>query len=88
MTKLIGNLENLVSDAVAHYWLTRKAQKAKQKNRGVSDAGLRSAVTGGAQMDGFITLFRDLIVDAGLDNHYIHEKKALQLPGFFRPTKE
>jgi hypothetical protein len=88
MTKLIENLENLVSDAVAHYWLTRKAQKAKQKNRGVSDAGLRSAVTGGAQMDGFITLFRDLIVDAGLDNHYIHEKKALQLPGFFRPTKE
>jgi hypothetical protein len=88
MTKLIENLENLVSDAVAHYWLTRKTQKAEQKNRGVSDAGLRSAVTGGAQMDGFITLFRDLIVDAGLDNHYIHEKKALQLPGFFRPTKE
>jgi hypothetical protein len=67
-------LENLVSDAVAHYWLTRKTQKAKQQNRGVSDAGLRSAVTGGAQMDGFITLFRGLIIDAGLDNHYIHEK--------------
>jgi len=67
MTKLIENLENLVSDAVAHYWITRKAQKDKQKNRGVSDAGLRSAVTGGAQMDGFITLFRNLIVDAGID---------------------
>jgi len=88
MTKLIENLEDLVSDAVAHYWRTRKAQKDKQRNRGVSDAGLRSAVTGGAQMDGFINLFRDLIVDAGIDKHYIHEKKALQLPGFFRPTKE
>jgi len=88
MTKLIGNLEDLVSDAVAHYWLTRKAQKDKQRNRGVSDAGLRSAVTGGAQMDGFITLFRKLILDCGIDKHYIHEKKALQLPGFFRPTKE
>ena len=88
METQVKNLEYKVSEAVAHYWLTRKAQKDKQKNRGVSDAGLRSAVTGGAQMDGFITLFRDLIVDTGIDNHYIHEKKALELPGFFRPTKE
>jgi len=88
MTKLIENLEAQVSGAVAHYWRTRKAQKDKQRNRGVSDAGLRSAVTGGAQMDGFITLFKDLIVDTGIDDHFIHEKKALQLPGFFRPTKE
>ncbi|MFH1951207.1 MAG: PaeR7I family type II restriction endonuclease [Pseudomonadota bacterium] len=36
-----------------------------QKNRGVSDAGLRSAVTGGAQMDGFITLFRDFVTAHG-----------------------
>jgi len=88
MKTQMKNLEYKVSEAVAHYWLTRKAQKEKQKNRGVSDAGLRSAVTGGAQMDGFITLFRDLILDTGIDSHYIHEKKALQLPGFFRPTKE
>ncbi len=88
MQKILGDIDKHVAQAVAHYWLTRKAQKDKQKNRGVSDAGLRSAVTGGAQMDGFITLFRDLIVDTGIDNHYIHEKKALELPGFFRPTKE
>lgn len=88
MKTQVKNLEYKVSEAVAHYWLTRKAQKEKQKNRGVSDAGLRSAVTGGAQMDGFIALFKDLIVDAGMSRHFIHEKKALQLPGFFRPTKE
>jgi hypothetical protein len=70
------------------YRITRKTQKDKQKKRGVSDAGLRSAVTGGAQMDGFINLFRTLIVDTGIDNQYIFEKKALELPGFFRPTKE
>jgi Restriction endonuclease XhoI len=64
MKTQVKNLEYKVSEAVAHYWLTRKAQKEKQKNRGVSDAGLRSAVTGGAQMDGFIALFKDLIVDA------------------------
>lgn len=68
--------------AVSHYWLTRRAQKDKQKKRGVSDAGLRSAVTGGAQMDGFIRLFRELIVDSGIDSQYIYEKKALELPGF------
>ncbi|NQT09964.1 MAG: restriction endonuclease [Desulfobacteraceae bacterium] len=88
MQEILDDIDKHVARAVAHYWLTRKAQKEKQKNRGVSDAGLRSAVTGGAQMDGFITLFRNLIVDTGIDNHYIHEKKALELPGFFRPTKE
>lgn len=50
-------LESYISKAVAHYWITRQAQKVKQNKRGVSDAGLRSAVTGGAQMDGFIELF-------------------------------
>ena len=39
-------------------------------------------------MDGFVELFTDLIVDAGISKKYIFRKKALQLPGFFRPTKE
>ena len=73
---------------VSHYWITRQAQRDKQEKRGASDAGLRSAVTGGAQMDGFISLFKDLIVEGGIDEQYIYEKKALELPGFFRPTKE
>ena len=88
MPNIIENINQHVAKAVSHYWLTRRAQKDKQKKRGVSDAGLRSAVTGGAQMDGFIRLFRELIVDSGIDSQYIYEKKALELPGFFRPTKE
>ena len=88
MPSIIENINQHVAKAVSHYWLTRRAQKDKQKKRGVSDAGLRSAVTGGAQMDGFIRLFRKLIVDSGIDSQYIYEKKALELPGFFRPTKE
>jgi len=88
MTKLIDNLEKHISEAVAHYWQTRKSQREKQKKRGVSDAGLRSAVTGGAQMDGFIRLFTDTIIDAGMEERFIFRKKLLQLPGFFRPTKE
>lgn len=88
MQQTFDDITNYVVPAVAHYWLTRKVQKDKQQNRGVSDAGLRSAVTGGAQMDGFIGLFKDLIVEAGIDKNFIHEKKSLELPGFFRPTKE
>lgn len=86
--KVLDNIGKCVAQAVSHYWLTRKAQKDRQKNRGVSDAGLRSAVTGGAQMDGFIKLFKNLIVESGVDEQHIYEKKALELPGFFRPTKE
>ncbi len=54
MPEIIDNLDQQVATAVTHYWTTRKAQGEKQKSKGTSDAGLRSAVTGGAQMDGAI----------------------------------
>jgi hypothetical protein len=88
MSKTIDSLEHHIADAVAHYWLTRKAQRERQKQLGKPDAGLRSAVTGGAQMDGFIELFTNLIFDTGIDEQFIFRKKCLELPGFFRPTKE
>jgi len=88
MTKETKKLELQIAEAIAHYWLTRKAQKEKQEISGRSDAGLRSAVTGGAQMDGFINLFTNLILETGMDKSFIFRKKALELPGFFRPTKE
>jgi Restriction endonuclease XhoI len=75
--------------AVAHYWQMRSAQRKKQeKSGGKADQGLRSAVTGGAQMDGFINLFTELVTQAGIPERYIFRKKAVELPGFFRPTKE
>jgi hypothetical protein len=39
-------------------------------------------------MDGFIDLFTELIAQAGIHEQYIFRKKAVELPGFFRPTKE
>jgi hypothetical protein len=74
--------------AVAHYWQTRAAQRKKQEIEGKADQGLRSAVTGGAQMDGFINLFTDLITQAGIPLENVFLKKSVELPGFFRPTKE
>jgi hypothetical protein len=84
----INNLNAQVSRAVAHYWLTRKKQSRKQATSGHSDQGARSAVTGGAQMDRFIKLITDLIIEAGADKSDIFYNKYLELPGFFRPTKE
>ncbi|MDP8315586.1 MAG: PaeR7I family type II restriction endonuclease [Candidatus Celaenobacter antarcticus] len=88
MLNILNEIDKHVAKAVSYYWTTRKSQTDKQKRRGVTDAGSRSAVTGGAQMDGFIDLFKKLIKDTGIDSKYIFEKKALELPGFFRPTKE
>jgi len=74
--------------AVSHYWQTRAAQRKKQVAGGRADQGLRSAVTGGAQMDGFIDLFTELVTLAGIPENCIFRKRAVELPGFFRPTKE
>ena len=76
------------AEAIAHYWKTRSAQARKQGMGGRKDQGSRSAVTGGAHMDGFIDLFKGLIVDAGIPKECVFRNKAVELPGFFRPTKE
>ncbi len=86
--KIPENIEEMIGAAVSHYWDTRLSQQEKQKKSGKVDYGLRGAVTGGAQMDGFIELFARLIISTGLDAHFIQRKGALDLPGYFRPTKE
>jgi len=83
-----AEIDSYIQKAVSHYWQTRAVQKTKQEQGGKADQGLRSAVTGGAQMDGFIDLFSSLISKAGIPEKYIFRKKAVELPGFFRPTKE
>lgn len=82
------NLHARTSKAVALYWMTRTGQRDKQLQSGKADYGSRSAVTGGAQMDGFVDLFTDIIVAAGVPAKYVFKKKAVELPGYFRPTKE
>jgi hypothetical protein len=81
-------LNQRVAKAVASYWSTRQRQSAKQGASGQRDQGARSAVTGGAQMDGFIKLVTELIEESGIKSQHIFHNTALELPGFFRPTKE
>jgi hypothetical protein len=82
------NLNERIAQAVAYYWRARQQQSEKQIGQGRSDQGARSAVTGGYQMIGFSELITDLLVDAGIAREHIFYRQSLELPGFFRPTKE
>jgi len=84
----IDNLDDKISDAVKFYWETRTKQSTRQSAAGTKDQGARSAVTGGAQMNGFINLLSGLIQSTGIKETEIHHCRSLELPGFFRPTKE
>ena len=77
-----------LSKAVAYYWSTRLKQTEKQASSGRKDQGARSAVTGGAQMDGLVDLISGLLIEAGVRKEHIFRDASLELPGFFRPTKE
>lgn len=63
-------------------------QGTEQSERGESDQGARGEVTGGAQMDGLIHLVRDLLHESGVDSSCILTKTRMELPGYFRPTKQ
>jgi hypothetical protein len=84
----INEIQNRLRTAIAFYWQTREGQSKKQKEQGNSDQGFRSAVTGGAHMNGIIKLLTEIIVESGISNDCIFHNQFLQLPGFFRPTKE
>lgn len=85
---LLSAVSNQLSDAVSFFWQTRSLQQDKQKQSGRRDAGSRGSVTGGAHMNGFVTLIAGLVVAAGIDEKYVYQNKQLELPGYFRPTKE
>jgi hypothetical protein len=75
--------------AIKHFWSTRETQAQKQgSSSGAKDAGARSAVTGGAQMNGFVNLVRDLLRESGLPSAHVYCEKFVELPGWYRPEKK
>lgn len=85
----MNDLRGRVGSAVRQFWRTRQRQERKQgKATGKRDQGSRSAVTGGAQMDGFVQLVSELLVESGIPDATIYRKRNVEIPGFFRPTKE
>ncbi len=81
--------EKRVRQAVQFFWSTRDRQAARQgEESGKKDAGARAAVTGGAQMDGFVRLVRDILYDNGLKQAEIIHESRLELPGWYRAEKK
>jgi hypothetical protein len=82
-------IEKRLQSAVKHFWSTRETQAQKQGSvSGSKDAGARSAVTGGAQMNGFINLVRDLLCESGLPKAHVYCEKYVEIPGWYRPEKK
>lgn len=74
--------------AVAHFWKTRTSQGKRQGGKsGAKDAGARSMVTGGKQMDGFVSLFASIVAEKGIPASAINFRSTT-LPGYFRPEKD
>src|SRR6266699_1622651 len=75
--------------AIKHFWATRGTQaKNKGSKTGSRDAGSRTAVTGGRQMDGFVSLVRDYLWESGLPKAHVYCEKRIELPGWYRPEKK
>lgn len=75
--------------AIKMFWSTRETQALKQGGKsGSRDAGARTAVTGGAQMNGFVDLVRDLLCERGLPKAQVYCEKCVELPGWYRSEKK
>ncbi len=88
MARTHDDLVKGIQEAVRQFWRARGEQaKAQGARTGERDRGERSAVTGGAHLDGFADLIRRLLVDAGIRDTTIHRRRKVELPGYYRPEK-
>jgi hypothetical protein len=75
--------------ALRDYNATLREQALRQGSTGSRDAGRRSEVTGGRQMDGFIRVVRGAVCALGFPAGSVitGPRAALHIPGYFRATK-
>jgi hypothetical protein len=78
-------LRRRLGKALQHFWRTRQSQTARGNKK---DYGARSAVVGGKHLDGFIDLVRAVLVASGIQDGDVYRKRRVELPGYFRPTKQ
>lgn len=84
----MADLESALREAIRHFWRTRTDQSSRQNIAEARDRGSRAAVTGGKQMDGFVRLVRQLLIDAKVPDACIAVDKRVELPGWFRAEKK
>ncbi len=75
--------------AVRYFWRSRLLATERQKKRGTVDHGGRSGVTAGRNLDGFIAMARQVMLDNGIakEDVHCHARADVTIPGFYRPTK-
>ncbi len=84
----LADYEAQARRAVKAFWTKRTKASKEQIKRGSRDQGERSGVTAGKNMDGFLSLAKDVIRRNGLRQADIClNRRVLTLPGYFRPTK-
>ena len=82
------DLDVRIDSALSYFWSTRSRQIERQQGANVHDQGNRGAVTGGKQLDGFVTLIRDILILNGMSERNIFIDSDLELPGYYRPNKK
>lgn len=87
-TILPSDLHRRVEAALSYFWSVRDQQTARQYESAHRDQGNRSAVTGGKQLDGFVSLMRDILTENGVAAADIFTDADLELPGYYRPNKK
>lgn len=68
--------------AIEHFWHDRAGQTARQRAKGLSDAGTRGSVTGGTHLHAVRDVIHQVITDAGMK-----PAKSSRLPGYYRAAK-
>lgn len=81
-------LEQRTKEAIRFFWATRSSQQGKNMDGGVQNQGSRGAVTGGKQLDGFLEVLRWVLLKNGITEDEIFTSGKLELPGFYRPSKQ
>ncbi len=81
-------LDERIQRAIDHFWDTRTSQAERQGAGPERDRGARAAVTGGRQMDGFVALVRDLLLESGVPESAVFTNSRLELPGWYRAEKK
>jgi hypothetical protein len=85
---LSSDIENKIKRAIRFFWNTRDGQISRQTANDVHDQGNRGAVTGGKQLDGFLELIREFLIENEVAKNIIFTDTKLELPGYYRPSKK
>jgi len=78
----LQDYEPAFNAAIEKFWFDRAGQTARQRARGLTDAGTRGSVTGGTHLNPVRDLIHQVIRDGGME-----PATSSRLPGYYRPAK-